>query len=58
MRNEPQYSDIKSQLTGLECSNNCQAIKTLVLEWMEANPPENSFRKIKTSVNLVAKRSQ
>lgn len=43
MCHEPKYSQIKKQLSGLACSDNLQALKTLVLDWVNVNQPSHSI---------------
>ena len=38
-RKDPRYTQIKNQLSTLECSANMQTLKMLVIEWLETNPP-------------------
>ena len=61
MHIEPQHSAIKKQLSTLSCPPHLQSLKTLVLEWMDANPPirNSSAKKAgQENANLVASRNQ
>jgi hypothetical protein len=60
LRAEPQYSKIKNQLITIACPNNLQSLKTLVLDWMEVNPPvkSTSAREGRENANLPASHTQ
>ncbi len=51
MKANPQFSIIKQELSTIECPNNSQTLKALVLEWMRVNSPAT---KPTTSVNKVS----
>jgi hypothetical protein len=60
MRTKSQFLAIKDELQTIECSPNFQAVKALVLEWMQNNIPINFAKTLngKSSANRSAQPNQ